>query len=110
MLIVADDLGYSDIGAFGGEIHTPNLDRLAREGRLLTDHHTAPTCSPTRSMLFSGTDHHLVGLGTMAEILQPEQVGKPGYEGYFNDRALSFADLLPTAATTRISPASGTSA
>jgi arylsulfatase len=94
LLIIADDLGYSDIGAFGGEIHTPNLDALATQGRLLTDHHTAPTCSPTRSMLFSGTDHHLVGLGTMAELLQPEQIGKPGYEGYLNDHALSFADLL----------------
>jgi len=94
LLIVADDLGYSDIGAFGGEIHTPNLDALAAEGRLLTDHHTAPTCSPTRAMLFSGTDHHLVGIGTMAELLQPEQIGKPGYEGYLNERALSFADLL----------------
>ena len=94
LVIIADDLGYSDIGAFGGEIRTPNLDRLAAQGRLLTDHHTAPTCSPTRAMLFSGTDHHLVGLGTMAEALRPEQVGKPGYEGYLNDHALSFAQLL----------------
>lgn len=94
LLIVADDLGYSDLGAFGGEIHTPNLDKLAWEGRLLTDHHSAPTCSPTRAMLYSGTDHHLVGLGSMAERLSPNQVGKPGYEGYLNQRALSFADLL----------------
>jgi len=94
LLIVADDLGYSDLGAFGSEIHTPNLDALAQEGRLLTDHHAAPTCSPTRAMLYSGTDHHLVGLGSMAELLTPDQVGKPGYEGYLNQRALSFADLL----------------
>lgn len=94
LLIVADDLGYSDIGAFGGEIRTPNLDALANEGRLLTDHHTAPTCSPTRAMLYSGTDHHLVGIGTMAERLEPNQEGKPGYEGYLNQRAVSFSDLL----------------
>jgi arylsulfatase len=94
LLIVADDLGFSDLGAFGGEIRTPNLDGLAQEGRLLTDHHTAPTCSPTRAMLYSGADHHLVGLGSMAERLSPEQIGKPGYEGYLNQRALSFADLL----------------
>jgi arylsulfatase len=94
LLIIADDLGYSDIGAFGSEIHTPNLDALASEGRLLTDHHVAPTCSPTRAALYSGTDHHLVGLGTMAEILQPNQVGQPGYEGYLNEHSLSFADLL----------------
>ncbi|HEY0713238.1 MAG TPA: sulfatase-like hydrolase/transferase, partial [Polyangia bacterium] len=94
LLILADDLGYSDLGAFGGEIKTPNLDALARAGRLLTDHHTAATCSPTRSMLFSGTDHHLAGLGTMAEVIRPEQVGKPGYEGYLNDRSVSIAELL----------------
>ncbi|HEX5656618.1 MAG TPA: arylsulfatase [Polyangiales bacterium] len=94
LLLVADDLGYSDIGAFGGEIHTPNLDRLALAGRVLTDHHSAPTCSPTRASLISGTDHHLAGLGTMAELLLPEQQGKPGYEGYLNQRSLSIAELL----------------
>jgi len=93
-LIVADDLGFSDVGVFGGEIRTPHLDGLAAEGRVLTDHHTAATCSPTRAMLISGTDHHLVGLGNMAELLVPEQVGKPGYEGYLNSRSLSFAQLL----------------
>jgi len=94
LLIMADDLGYSDLGAFGGEIETPNLDALAAEGRLLTSHYTAATCSPTRAMLLSGTDHHLVGLGSMAELLAPEQVGKPGYEGYLNERSLSIAELL----------------
>jgi arylsulfatase A-like enzyme len=94
LLLIADDLGYSDIGAFGGEIKTPHLDALASEGRILTDHHTAATCSPTRSMLFSGTDHHLAGLGTMAEVIRPEQVGKPGYEGYLNERSFSIAELL----------------
>ena len=53
LVIVADDLGFSDIGAFGGEIDTPNLDALAREGARLTDFHNAATCSPTRSMLLS---------------------------------------------------------
>ena len=66
LVIVADDLGYSDLGAFGGEIATPNLDALARQGLVLTGFHTAPTCSPTRSMLLSGTDNHLAGLGNMA--------------------------------------------
>lgn len=94
LMIVADDLGYSDIGAFGGEIRTPNLDQLARSGRLLTDHHAAAACSPTRAMLIAGTDPHLVGLGTMAELILPEHQGKPGYEGYLNDKALSIAELL----------------
>jgi arylsulfatase A-like enzyme len=94
LLLVADDLGYSDIGAFGGEIHTPNLDALAAEGLVLTAHHAAASCSPTRAMLFSGTDHHLAGLGTMAERLDSGQLGKPGYEGYLNDSSLSIAELL----------------
>jgi arylsulfatase A-like enzyme len=93
LLIVADDLGYSDIGAFGGEIETPNLDRLASEGRILTDHHSGFSCAPTRSMLISGTDHHLVGLGRMGAGTGP-QAGQSGYEGYLNDRALSIAELL----------------
>ena len=69
LVIVADDLGFSDIGAFGGEIATPNLDALAIAGLRLTDFHTASTCSPTRSMLLTGTDHHIAGIGTMAEAL-----------------------------------------
>jgi arylsulfatase A-like enzyme len=94
LLIVADDLGYSDIGAFGGEILTPNLDALAAEGRVVTDHHAAATCSPTRAMLISGADHHLVGFGTMTEVIDTGQEGRPGYEGYLNDSALSIAELL----------------
>jgi arylsulfatase A-like enzyme len=62
LLIVADDLGWSDVGAFGGEIHTPNLDKLASAGIRMTDFHTASMCSPTRSMLLSGTDNHIAGV------------------------------------------------
>lgn len=87
LLIVADDLGYTDLGSYGGEIDTPNLDALATAGVRLTSFYTAPTCSPTRAMLMTGVDHHLVGLGSMAEALAPNQRGKPGYEGYLNRRA-----------------------
>ena len=62
LIIVADDLGYSDIGSFGGEIETPNLDRLAAQGLKLTNFHASPICSATRAMLLTGTDHHVVGL------------------------------------------------
>ena len=69
LIIVADDLGFSDLSPFGGEIHTPNLHKLATEsGIRLTDFHTASACSPTRSMLLSGTDNHIAGLGQMAEF------------------------------------------
>jgi arylsulfatase len=96
LYIMADDLGYSDIHAFGGEIETPNLDALAASGRLLTNHHTGTVCAITRSMLISGTDHHLVGEGTMGAP-NDERKGLPGYEGYLNDRALSVAQLLKDA-------------
>lgn len=94
LIIVADDLGYSDIGAFGGEIETPNLDAIARSGLKLTNFHSAPTCSPTRAMLLTGLDHHEAGLGNMAEMLAPNQVGKPNHEGYLRADAASLAEML----------------
>lgn len=96
LYIMADDLGYSDIHAFGGEISTPNLDALVASGRILTNHHAGTVCAITRSMLISGTDHHLVGEGTMG-VPTDERKGLPGYEGYLNDRALSVAQLLKDA-------------
>ncbi|WP_432723071.1 arylsulfatase [Jeongeupia wiesaeckerbachi] len=93
LYIMADDLGYSDIGAFGGEIETPNLDALVANGRILTNHHTGTVSAITRSMLISGTDHHLVGEGTMGAP-SDERKGLPGYEGYLNESSLSVAQLL----------------
>jgi arylsulfatase A-like enzyme len=97
LYILADDLGYSDIGTFGGEIPTPNLDALARGGMLLTDFYTGMTCSPTRAMLMSGMDHHLAGLALQGAATRPEHIGKPGYEGYLNFRVASLADLMTDA-------------
>ena len=94
LLVVADDMGWTDLGSFGSEIDTPNLDALARRGVKFTDFHVSVSCSPTRSMLLSGTDNHLAGLGNMGEMLRPEQRGKPGYEGYLNDRVVSLAEVL----------------
>ncbi|GME73358.1 unnamed protein product [Ambrosiozyma monospora] len=97
IIIVADDLGFTDTSAFGGEIDTPNLLKLAKSGARLTDFHTASACSPTRSMLFSGTDNHIAGLGQMAEFARqiPELFkGKPGYEGYLNFRVAALPEIL----------------
>jgi arylsulfatase A-like enzyme len=94
LLIVADDLGYSDLGSYGGEINTPVLDNLAKKGARYTNFYVSPTCSVTRSMLLSGTDNHVAGLGNMGELLAPNQVGKPGYEGVLNRRVASVAELL----------------
>ncbi|PTQ70503.1 arylsulfatase [Pseudomonas sp. GV071] len=94
LLIVADDLGFSDLGAFGGEIDTPNLDALASAGLRLTDFHAASACSPTRAMLLTGTDHHLAGIGAMAEFSDETIRRNPGYEGHLNQRVVSIAELL----------------
>jgi arylsulfatase len=94
LLIVVDDMGYSDIGAFGGEIATPNIDGLAEAGVRMTNFYVGPTCSPTRAMLMSGNDNHVAGLGNMNEALTPNQAGQPGYEGYLNNRIVSVASLL----------------
>ncbi|MDX1562266.1 MAG: arylsulfatase [Gammaproteobacteria bacterium] len=94
VLIVADDLGWSDLGVFGGEIPTPNLDALASRGMMLTQFYANMSCSPTRAMLMSGTDAHVAGLGVMGAPQQGPQAGAPGYEGYLNFRVASMADLL----------------
>jgi arylsulfatase A-like enzyme len=94
LLIVADDLGYSDIGPFGGEIATPALDTLAGEGLRLTNFHVLPTCSPSRSVLLSGMDNHRAGLGTMGELRTPEMDGYPGYAGYLNFEVAALPEVL----------------
>jgi arylsulfatase len=94
LLIMADDLGYTDLGAFGGEIQTPHVDALAEKGVRFSNFHTSVSCSPTRSMLMTGTDNHIAGLGNMSELLTPEQRGKPGYEGHLNDRVVTLAEVL----------------
>lgn len=94
LLIVADDLGYNDIGSFGSEIGTPNLDKLATGGVRLTSYYTTPFCSPTRSILMSGTDNHLAGFGDMAELMTKDVQGKPGYEGRLNDRVVPLPQVL----------------
>jgi arylsulfatase A-like enzyme len=97
LVIVGDDFGYSDIGAFGSEISTPNLDAIAKGGKVLTNYHTAPTCSPARVALLTGVDWHVGGIGTMYELIADNQVGKPGYETYINDRVVTVAELLKDA-------------
>jgi arylsulfatase len=97
ILLVADDLGYSDLGCFGSEISTPNIDRLATEGVVFANFHTAAACSPTRAMLLTGVDHHLAGMGTMVEFQTDHQTGRPGYEGHLNDRVVCLAQLFKEA-------------
>ena len=119
LVIVADDLGFSDCGCFGSEIQTPNIDALAAEGNALryTNYYVAAACSPTRSMLMTGeilapnvasqsrklvliiepgTDHHIAGLGQLQEITRasPAHAGQPGHEGYLNSKVVALPELL----------------
>lgn len=94
LLILADDMGYSDASPYGGEIFTPNLARIADQGTMFTNFHVAAYCAPTRSMLLTGADNHVVGLGNMIELAADNQRRKPGYEGYLNGRAATIATIL----------------
>ena len=96
LLIVADDLGYADLGAFGSDIRTPNIDALAAEGVLFTQFHTAPLCAPTRAMLLSGNNNHVAGMGRQSPRgFIKENV--PGYEGRLSDRIAPLPTVLKAA-------------
>jgi arylsulfatase A-like enzyme len=94
LIILADDLGYSDISSFGSEIDTPGIDSLAQGGVKFSNFHVAATCSPTRSMLLTGVDNHLNGLGNMGIIMDDNQFGQPGYEGVLNNSVETVSSIL----------------
>lgn len=94
ILLVADDLGFSDIGPFGGDIQTPVLDKFAKESMLFSDFHVLPTCSPTRSVLLTGKDNHITGLGVMDEMIYPALEGLPGYSGHLNHQVVTLPEIL----------------
>ncbi len=89
LLIVADDLGYTDLGVFGGDIKTPNLDSLAKQGVVFSRFHTSPYCAVTRAMLLSGTDNHIAGMGSQDLVTDVF-----GYEGHLSDRVIPIPQLL----------------
>src|SRR5690242_6370286 len=92
VLIMADDLGFSDLGCYGGEIQTPNLDRLAASGLRFSQFYNTGRCCPTRASLLTGLYAHQAGVGLMED-----DVGVPGYEGYLNRRCVTIAEVLKTA-------------
>lgn len=97
VIILGDDLGFADMSSFGSEIKTPNLDSLANDGVRFTNFYTHASSSPTRSMLLSGVDTHLNGLGNMDEWTAPNQWGVDGYEGVLNDHVVTLPQLLKDA-------------
>lgn len=92
--IVIDDMGFSDMGAFGGEVPTPNIDKLVDEGTLLSQFYAAPTSTPSRSMLFTGKTNHQAGIGNMPGWIRPAQQGQPGYEDALSLDVLPFPQVL----------------
>jgi arylsulfatase A-like enzyme len=96
LLIVADDLGFSDIGPFGGNIQTPTLNQLGKESMLFSNFHVMPTCSPTRSALLTGNDNHVAGLGIMSEMDYPalHNLMLPGYSGALSNQVVTIPELL----------------
>ena len=94
VVIVADDLGFSDVGSFGSEIPTPNLDALAAEGTRFSSFHVSGECSPTRAMLMTGVRSHRTGVGAMHESVPPSLEGKPGYLTVLDRNVVTVGSLL----------------
>ena len=94
IVILVDDAAFMDFGVYGGEARTPNIDRLAASGAMMTNYHTSPLCSPSRAMLLTGMDSHRTGLSTIEEVLPPELKGKPGYTLSLEPGVLTIADRL----------------
>ncbi|MGL2963957.1 arylsulfatase [Flavobacterium sp. RSB2_4_14] len=96
LLIVADDMGFSDIGCYGGNINTPVINTISNEGINFSNFHVQPTCSPTRSSLLTGCDNHVAGLGIMKEMDYPElhKLNLPGYSGNLNKNVITIPEIL----------------
>ncbi|MGR4889941.1 arylsulfatase [Sphingopyxis sp. LARHCG72] len=97
VILLADDWGFSDVGAFGSEMATPHIDALANAGMRFSNFHVAGSCSPTRAMLLTGVMNHRNGLGNMPETIPDEHRGKPGYDTVMNHRVVTMAELLKAA-------------
>lgn len=92
VIILVDDMGYSDIGCYGGEVQTPTLDKLAKQGVRFTQFYNTGRCCPTRASLLTGLYPHQAGIGHMVQ-----DRGKPGYIGRLNDQSVTIAEVLKTA-------------
>ena len=93
IVILADDMGYSDLGCYGSEIRTSNLDGLANDGIRFTQFYCAARCCPSRATLLTGLYPHQAGMGKM--VSEPDKQVEPGpYQGYLNDRCVTIAEVL----------------
>lgn len=94
VLILVDDLAFTDLGAYGSEIATPNIDALAQRGMLFSNYHASPMCAPSRAMLMTGLDSHQTGLANLPETIPDEHQGAPGYTGTLEPQATTIASRL----------------
>ncbi len=94
VLFLADDLGFSDLASYGGEINTPNLDTLARQGVRFSNFHVAANCAPTRAMLLTGVNNHRAGVGNIIEMIPDEFRDSPAYQGTLSTHTVTIAALL----------------
>src|SRR5499426_1505700 len=92
LLILNDDMGFSDIGCYGGEIETPNLDRLAANGLRYSQFYNTARCSPSRASLLTGLHPHQTGVGILTNDDRPR-----GYPGTINERCVTLAEVLKAA-------------
>ena len=97
VLILIDDLGLTDLQSYGGEISTPNINALAKEGMLFSNYHTTPECAPSRAMLLTGMDNHNTGIPMIPEVMPWKYRDITGYEGYLREDALTLAEILKPA-------------
>ena len=97
VLLLADDLGFSDLGSYGSEIDTPNIDRLAASGMRFSNFHVAASCAPTRAMLMTGLDSHTVGVANIPEAIPEDQAHAPAYQGVLRTNVPTIAEMLQDA-------------
>ena len=94
VLILADDLGFSDLGSYGSEIDTPNLDGIAAQGMRFANFHTAASCAPTRAMLLTGVDSHVAGVANIIEAIPDYQATSPAYQGALDKNVATISERL----------------
>ena len=94
VVIVADDVGFTDLGPYGGEAHTPNIDALAQRGAQFSRYYSSPLCSPSRAMLLTGMDNHRTGHSTIIEVLPPGMRGRRGYTMHLEPGVVTLAERL----------------
>ncbi|MBI1255506.1 MAG: sulfatase-like hydrolase/transferase [Hyphomonas sp.] len=94
VVMIIDDAAFMDLGAYGGEARTPNIDALAARGSLFTRYYSSPLCSPSRAMLLTGMDNHLTGVSTIPEVLPKAHEGQPGYTMRLEPGVTTLAERL----------------